>query len=381
MAQFPRNDIISLVGAAPRHDLAESTGPDLLLGECLGDQDDPLRTSNLHYGSAAGDAGLRRAIADAYGANADDVVVTAGGQHALFLLAFTLCDRDDEAIVSRPGFPMPAAALEAVGARVRTLPLRFDDGYQPDVSAFAALLSPRTRFVCLASPQNPSGVTIDPDRLREMLAAMSRLAPQARLCIDETYRDAAHGDAPTAPSALGLDPRILSVSSVSKCHGAPGLRIGWIVVRDAVLRESLVRAKFNTVISCPPLTETLALAVLERQDAIVGERRLRFIENLDIVADWVERRSAELEWVRPDAGALCCVRLRPEVFDDAAVECCHAAMGEQDVRVARGDWFGEQPRIFRLGFGLADAPGLRLALDALGRALDAGRHDSGFAGR
>ena len=84
MAQFPANDIISLVGSSPRYDLAESVGPDLRLAELI----DPAELGNLPlaYATAAGDVRLRAAIAEAHAVGPDDVVITVGGMHALFLL-------------------------------------------------------------------------------------------------------------------------------------------------------------------------------------------------------------------------------------------------------------------------------------------------------
>jgi len=96
MNRFVHNDIISLTGRAPRFDLAESIGPDLRLGELLGPgAKDELR---LGYATVAGDPTLRAAIAAQHGVEADDVVVTVGGMHALFLTGYILCGRGEEAI-------------------------------------------------------------------------------------------------------------------------------------------------------------------------------------------------------------------------------------------------------------------------------------------
>lgn len=370
MDRFPRNDIINLVGKAPRYDLAESLGPDLRLGELLdGESMHALSDLPLGYGTAAGDAALREEIAIAHGVGADEVVITAGGMHALFLLAFTLCGREGEAVVAAPLFPLARNVLQAVGGQIRTLPLRFEAGYQPDLVALRALLSPGTRLVSLASPQNPSGVAIPPHTLREIVALMAEHAPQAYLLVDETYRDAAYGDEAIAPSALELGERLISTGSLSKCHGAPGLRIGWAITRDAALREQLVTAKFNTVISCGRLDESLALLLLRQGDRILGARRRHLADNLALTERWVRREADLVEWVRPDAGALCCVRLKPAVFDDAAVERFHAALPAEDVRVGDGRWFGESARAFRLGFGLLPGAELEAALVRLSAAL------------
>lgn len=366
MARFPRNEIISLVGEAPRFDLAESVGPSLHVGELLNAD---LAGLPLGYGSAAGDVALRRAIALGHGVDADEVLVTVGGMHALFLLAFTLCERGDEAIVASPVFPLARNALTAVGATTHTLPFSFDHGYQPDLAELRRLLSPQTKLVSLASPQNPSGVVIHPQTLREIVALMQAQAPQAWLVLDETYREASYGNEPLAPSAIQLGPQIVAVASLSKCHGAAGLRIGWAITRNAALREQLVTAKFSTVISCSPLDEALAVQVLNQREGILGERRQRLAENRALTEDWVQRHATQVEWVRPDAGALCCVRLKPEAFDDAAVERFYAALAGHGVRVAPGPWFGEAARVFRLGFGLLPGHELRQALEGLSAAL------------
>jgi aspartate/methionine/tyrosine aminotransferase len=365
--RFPANEIISLVGAAPRYDLAESVGPDLMLGEIVDAAG--LSGMPLAYGTAAGDPKLRRMIAQAHGLTADDVVITMGGMHALFLIAFILCGRDGEAVITTPVFPPTRDCLLAVGASVKTLPLAFAHRYQPDLARLRALLSPSTRLVSLASPQNPSGVAIPARTLREILAAMADVCPQAWLLVDETYREAAYGNDAIAPSALALGPRVISIASLSKCHGAPGLRLGWAITRDPALREQLVLGKFNSVISCSPVDEALALRVLADRERILAERRRRLAKGLARVAAWIGSNGALVEWVRPDAGALCCVRLKPDTFDEEAVARFYAALAENDVRVACGSWFGDEARVFRLGFGLPPAADLDAGLAALSTAL------------
>lgn len=374
MPEFPSNEMISLVGEAPRFDLAESIVPDLRLADL------PSRTfeSNdldardglvLDYGTARGDPALRAEIAQLHEVDPDDVIVTVGGMHALFLVAFALCERGDEVIFGEPGFPLARNVLTAAGACLRALPLAFDRGYQPDMAVLSDMLSAKTKLVTLASPQNPSGVALAAHTLDEIVRSMQERAPQAWLVLDETYRQAAYGAQPVGPSAAKSGPRVITVASLSKCHGAPGLRIGWATARDPSLRDRLVTAKFNTVICCSRVDEMLAVAVLKEHDRM-GERRCHLRDNLAITEQWVCRNELFVEWVRPDAGGLCCVRLKRAVFDDAAVERFYSALARQDVRVAPGNWFGEERRIFRLGFGLPTARDLEEAIRRLSVVLE-----------
>lgn len=367
MNRFVHNDIISLTGGAPRFDLAESVGPDLRLGELLApDTGDELR---LGYATAAGDPALRAAIAVQHAVEADDVVVTVGGMHALFLAGYILCGGGEEAIIAKPVFPPARDALLSVGAALRQLPLAFSEGYRLDPARLAALLSPATRLVCLASPQNPSGVAWPREVLLRLLSEMAARCPEAFLLVDETYRQAAYNDDEVAQSAAILSPRVIVTGSLSKCHGAPGLRIGWAIIRDKTLREQMVLGKFNTVIANSTIDEMLGLRVMIRADAIIAARRKHLGEGLARTAAWAARNAALVEWVKPDAGALCCVRLRSDQFDQAAVVRFHAALAALDARVGDGTWFGEEPRVLRLGFGLLPIPELELALGVLSTAL------------
>jgi aspartate/methionine/tyrosine aminotransferase len=371
MTYFPASDIISLVGEAPRYDLGESVGPDIRIAELFDAAGQmSLGEMRLCYGTAEGDLRLRKAMADLHGVDADDVVVTVGGMHALFLIAFILCNRGDEAVTTSPLFPLARNTLDVVGAKVRTVTLSFDGGYQPDLADLRAQLSKKTKLVSLASPQNPSGVSVPSKILNDILLLMEEICPEAHLLVDEAYREATYGNNPVARGAVALSPKVISVASLSKCHGAPGLRIGWAISRDPALREQLVLGKFNTVISCSPVDEALALKVLEQREPSTAERRRHLAEGLASTAEWVAANQSLVEWVRPDAGAICCVRLKSAVFDDVAVARFYAALASEGVRVGDGTWFGDEARVFRLGFGLLSMPDLKVALKKLTTALD-----------
>jgi aspartate/methionine/tyrosine aminotransferase len=374
MAKFPANDIITLLDRRVPHNLGESTSRDLTLGELIdlpGGAELPpaLAGLSLGYGTSRGDAALRAFLAEESGVEPDDVLITPGGAAGLFLTTFTLCDPGDEVVTTAPNFPPTLDVITAVGCKLRRHRLDFDRGYRIEPDELRASLSPATRLVVLVTPHNPSGVAIEPARLRALADTILTSCPDAYLVIDETYREATYGAQPAPATAASLSPRVLVISSLSKALGAPGLRIGWLVCRDRPLMTELLRAKMNMVISCSVVDETLALEVLRRKQRILDERRAMLDEAVSRVARWVEAHGKLVEWVRPDGGALCCVRLRPDIYDQAAVARFHAALPEQGAMVGRGPWFDEEDRVFRLGFGYLPLAQLDGALDALSRAL------------
>ena len=206
-ARFPSASMSDLVDRPVRYDLAESTCPPLPLRELLdGDAGARLGALEIGYGTSQGDAELRALIAAGAGVAPGEVLVTAGGSSGMFLLAFTLCRPADHAVVLTPCFPPARAALDAIGCRVTPVALSFDDGYRLDVDAVAAALTPATRLVSLASPQNPSGVRFTEQELLDLLDRIEALAPQAVLLVDETYRQAVYGAAPVPGSAAACHP-------------------------------------------------------------------------------------------------------------------------------------------------------------------------------
>lgn len=370
--RFPYNDIISLLEVNRPFNLAESTSQDLTVGEILdlGDIEN-LRDLKLGYGKSAGALALREAIGQDCNVPADNVVTTQGAALGLFLLAFEVCRPGDEAVLVTPCFPSSRGCLVGAGATVREVRLVFEKGYRLDMKQMEENLSPKTRLVSLASPQNPSGVQTSREEIQALLALMEKRCPQAVLFVDETYREATYGDQLPRDSVAALDPRIVTGASVSKALGAPGLRTGWLTVPDPDLRARITVAKMNTIISGSVLDETLATALLRNRQGVLESRRRLLARALDELGAWCASESVRIAWIRPDAGALCCVQLRAEVFDAAAVSRFWDLLPDYDLQLASGDWFGESRRVFRLGFGYLPPEKLGAALSALSSVMTA----------
>ncbi len=370
MRQFPESDIIALVGERPAFNLGESTAPDLHLRDILGgDEFAALAGEPLAYGSAQGDPVLRQVIAHNHGVEPDDVIITAGAIHALFLCTFVACENKSVAVAVEPAFPPMLNLLKVADADVRSVRLSFEEGYRLDLARIADHLSLAVSLVCLASPQNPSGVSVAGETIGDISSALANVAPQSMLLVDETFREAVYADEVPAPSVAGLADNIVTCGSLSKCHGAPGLRIGWIITRNEAFRHQAILGKFNTIMACSSVDEALAVKVLKQDGELIRERRWKLADAKELTYRWVAGNAAMIEWVEPDAGGLCCVRLRPDAFDDPAVQRFHDLLSAQNILVAGGDWFGQDRRIFRLGFGYLELDHYELALERLTATL------------
>jgi aspartate/methionine/tyrosine aminotransferase len=344
-----------------RFDLGESTVQPIAVGDLLtADVLARLAAVTTGYSQSAGDPDLRAAIAAEVEIDSNQVLVTTGASGAMFLTALAVSSGD--VVLTTPCFPPARTVPAALGLRVVVVPLSFSDGYRLHLDAIADALSPRTRLVSLASPQNPSGVRFTESEIRDLLAVIDERAPDAVLMLDETYRQTAFGDDKVPLSMAGLHPRVVTTSSLSKSHGAAGLRIGWLTSTDPSLYESVRRAKFNTTVCGSAIDELLAVEVLRRQDEILASHRAFLTDALDTLTQWAADQPLDL--VRPDGGALASLRLRagdPDRF--------HTALASHEARVGRGSWFGESDDVIRIGFGHLPPDEFAAALDRIGAVL------------
>lgn len=357
-------------------DLGRSTSNNLSFGEVLDERlIEELRRSSIGYGTTEGDEALRAEIAGGVGIQPGQVLTTGGAVAALHLAVFCLCDYGDEVVTVVPGFPATFDIIQALGAVKKPLPLHFDDSYRLDLERLSTLLSERTKLVLLASPHNPSGVVVNPDLTMSILDVVCDRAPNAYLLMDETFREAAYGDNPPTPSAASASQRILTVSSLSKAHGAPGLRLGWITCCDPELLAHLKVGKGKTAISCSVLDERMGAHIMANRGELLRDRNERLGAALAMVDDWIARNASRVEWVRPDAGGLCCVRLKHTAYDDARVETFYRMATERQINLATGDRFLDVRRIFRLGFGALPIATFERALEALEDTLRSAAND------
>ncbi|MEL6944387.1 MAG: aminotransferase class I/II-fold pyridoxal phosphate-dependent enzyme [Bacteroidota bacterium] len=155
------------------------------------------------------------------------------------------------------------------------------------------------------------------------------------------------------------------MSSLSKCHGTPGLRIGWLYSSDDDLIKEIGIAKMNTVISNSVLDEYVATQVLKREAEIFQVRRKHSARGLKLTKEWVELNESFVKWHEPSAGALCCIKLKTSKFDQEQIEAFYSLSASAGIQLASGEWFGEAKRFFRLGFGYMTIEKLKTTLDKL----------------
>jgi aspartate/methionine/tyrosine aminotransferase len=184
------------------------------------------------------------------------------------------------------------------------------------------------------------------------------------LLVDETYRDLSYGA--QLPVAASLSPNAISVCSLSKAYGIPGIRVGWIITRDPALAERFLAAKEQIGICGSVVDEWLASATLERRSEFLAQLVPVMETRRAIVRDWVNE-DPMIEWVEPQGGVVCFPRLTvSNRFNfDAFYDCLRDRHGTY---VGPGHWFEMPKSYFRIGFAWPLEDELKQGLAAISAA-------------
>ncbi|HSC03250.1 MAG TPA: aminotransferase class I/II-fold pyridoxal phosphate-dependent enzyme [Solirubrobacteraceae bacterium] len=314
------------------------------------------------YTESPGAPELRVAIAGCYERiDPDEVIVTSCAEEGIFLLYHALLRTGDHAIVETPCYESAVELARSTGAVVSPWHRRYAEGWAHDLGALERLVRPATRVLYVNQPHNPTGTLMDRTTFERVVELSS--AHGIVLFSDEVYRELEHDPEDRLPAACDLDERAVSLGSISKSFGLPGLRLGWLVTRDAALREAIVRLKDYTTICSSAPSEVLTAVALRNRHLLL-ERNLGIVHrNLPLLEELFARHAETFEWVRPLAGPIGFPRVRAAPDIERFCE----RLAAHGVLLLPGSVYDEPDHV-RVGFGRANLPE---ALAVLESALEA----------
>ena len=329
----------------------------------------------LLYNEHRGNTGLRQLIAKDAEVEHNDVLITSGAAGALFIIATSQLGpgvigqpggsqvAGKHLVVVRPNYATNLETPKAIGCDVSHMEVTFETGFQPDLDAIASSIKSSTRMVSVTCPHNPTGTSMSLKALKQLVTLTKER--NVLLLVDETYRDISYVD--KLPVAASLGDHVISVSSLSKSFGMPGLRIGWIITRNKALHETFLAAKEQISISCSVIDEWVAEQVLSKREEILSRTQKEMSERLLIVEAWIEGEDA-VEWVKPTGGVVCFPRIKKDP-PGGWNNFYQRLLSEYGTCVGPGHWFGLPDNYFRLGYGWPTRDELTAGMNAISSAL------------
>ena len=310
-----------------------------------------LGKQSLAYTESQGHPDLRRLIAATYETVAeDDVVLLNSPIEGIYLAARAALEPEDEVIVLSPAYDALIHLFEHVVGRAHVKKWEFEKGsagWELDLTRLESMLTTNTKMVVVNFPHNPTGFLPSHSFLQQLTEKLQ--SRNILLFADEMYHGLVHGGREPVPSSADLHAPAIILSGLSKTYGLPGLRTGWLVIKDHVLKQRVINWKFYTSICPPGPTEFLAIAALRVHEQLRRASLQTIENNLNIADRFFERWRQLFEWHRPTAGSTALVKMNvasvSHLIDPLA--------SSQGVLIQSGKTLGADDQHLRMGFGRA----------------------------
>ncbi len=232
----------------------------------------------------------------------DEVMVTTGGIHGLFVICQALLEPGDEVIVPDPEWPPAVGNILAAHGVPVPCALHEHLGWRYDLDELASKIGPRTRAIYVNSPNNPTGGVLTRSDLEQIV----RLCEDRKLWLisDEAYEDVVFEGEHVSPASLpGAYERVVSLFTFSKTYAMTGLRLGYVVARDPVVRDRMKKALFYTASNVASVVQFGGIGALEGSQECVRTFREELRARRELFYEGIRDAAAGVLSGEPPAGA------------------------------------------------------------------------------
>ncbi|MDB4882137.1 MAG: Aspartate aminotransferase [Gemmatimonadetes bacterium] len=256
-----------------------------------------------HYIPNSGIPELRKALAEKAvrknglaGTTEDDIFLTNGAMHALYVAFGALLSPGDEVILPDPMWTEVAENIRLAGGVTVGVPLRADRDFEYDTAEIEAAITPRTTAIFLNTPQNPTGAVLSEQTLREIADIAKR--HDLWLISDEAYEDVIYE--PHKHFSIGSfvpehAEKTISIFSFSKSYAMSGLRTGYIVTKSPLLHDRIPKLLRCTINGVNSLAQWAALAAVTGDQSQLATMRAEYLVRRDALISAL----STVEGVRP----------------------------------------------------------------------------------
>ena len=237
--------------------------------------------NELHRYPDGRQTALRNAVAKVYGLDADRIVCGNGSEELIGLLMRCFVDEGDELLLSENHFVMCSIYGKAQGARIVLAP---ESQFTTDIDALISRITPRTRMLAVANPNNPTGTYNSASDIDRLIAAVPS---DVVILLDGAYAEyVVEKDYEAGARWVDAHENVVMTRTFSKMYGLAGLRIGWAYGSSAIIEVmNRLRTPFNTNISALAAAEAAVqdFAHVERVIEHNNRWQQRFQEELGAV--------------------------------------------------------------------------------------------------
>ena len=349
------------------YDLSESGVTPMTIRDLLGpiaDAETFLQTA-LGYPLSEGSYEARANIAAWYpGAIPENVSLTNGGSEANHLVLWTLLEPEDRLAFMIPNYMQGWGLGRFYGKATDTFRLKLREGrWQLDLEGLDRAIKKTTKVIMVCNPNNPTGHVLTEAEMDAVITAADRVG--AWIVSDEIYRGAEVDSDVASPTFWDRYDKVVVTSGLSKAFAMPGLRVGWTLGPQELVRDTWIRHDYTTL-TPNAISDRLAAFAMqpEVRENIFARTRGIIRANLPHLESWIHAHDDVFTYARPVAGAIAYVKYDLPIGSTALADRIRR---ERSVLLVPGDMFGVGKGI-RYGFGFdieRTMKGLAIAEDLL----------------
>lgn len=344
---FELERVQSLFENTVDYNLTESGFHPYTLSELLTkDQIDILTNLVLGYGQTNGSIPLRQRISSLYEkGNEDNVLVTNGSSEANFIACHTLLEKGDEVVMMVPNYMQIWGIAQEMGCTPKAFHLKEENNWTPDLEELRNLVTPKTKMIALCNPNNPTGYTLSPKEMAEIVAIAKSV--DAWIYCDEVYRGA-ELNGKTIDSFIGKYDKVMVNGGLSKAYALPGLRLGWLIGPEELIADTWAYHDY-TSITAGIMSHYIGEIALrpEKRLEILTRNRNMLNENLIAVKEWLDQYGDLFQYTAPKGGGMLFIKYN---LDINSTELAEWLRTEKSVFILAGDCYG-MDHYFRIGIG------------------------------
>lgn len=299
----------------------------------------------LGYALGNGYPALREKISALYkNVNPNDIALMNGGEETIYVTMRALLKPGDEIVVQMPSYQSLYVIAKEIGCNITEYRPLFEEEWKFDIDVLRTKITSKTKLLILNYPHNPTGACLTDYDMRQITELCKEY--NLYLIADEVYRFLRIDETYTNASFADIYEKAVVLGSFSKTFAAPGLRLGWIAVKDRdIMRELLAYRHFTSTCMNLPC-QWIACELMDKKDDIIKRNNAIVQNNAKLLEKLVEQHSEIFGYVPPKGATMAYVKL---LNGQSAFEFCMEVLENTGVLIVPSSVLENSDNYLRVG--------------------------------
>jgi aspartate/methionine/tyrosine aminotransferase len=333
--------------------LAQSDCESMTIGELLAMEpgsEERFFEERLGYTEVPGNPELRQEIAKLYKTiSSEQILVHSGAQEPIYNFMQVLLEEKDHIISQFPVYQSLYEVANAIGCDVGFWKIKeVNNEWVMDFDELESMIQSNTKAIVVNNPNNPTGFIFNEEEMIKLCKIAKK--HDVYLFADEVYHGLEH-DGTSRPWFADLYDKAVSLGVLSKAHGLPGLRLGWIATQDVAILDAMTKMKHYTTICTSGPSEFLGTVAVKNEPLLLERSMTLVKENLEYAKSFFEKYKETFTLMKPLAGPIALVKVKTDLSID---EYCHELIEKSGILLLPGSVYDLEEKVVRMGFGRKD---------------------------